>query len=95
MKCSLMIKYTSFFFLYAAALSDDKKLASRCCDVLVEALSLYPQQVPVWLNALYAILQILSSNSESVMLDHQVIVFTQYLLSYYSIRNHARVSGKE
>jgi len=48
----------------AAALSDDRKLASRCCDVLVEALSLYPQHVQVWLNSLYAILQILASNSE-------------------------------
>ena len=50
----------------AAAFNEDSKLAGRCIDVLLEALSLYPHHTQVWMCSLYAILQILNNNSKSL-----------------------------
>lgn len=51
--------------LSLASLSDSK-LAGRCCDLLAEALRVFPEDQQVWTWSLYALLKLTTRNSKSV-----------------------------
>ena len=69
-----------FFLLWclAAALSDGK-LAGRCCDLLAESLSAFPGNAQVWTWSLYALLQLVSRNSEHASMSANSVLMCSIL----------------